>query len=143
MHQITKDYVLYVKGIDYEEIKEQIEYVLNRYLNEDIDDAHKSINLWKSEIFNLLQGIAQTLEILNIQNKKTTDIFYHLGIIFYYAGEYNKAEKYYKKALEIRKKVLPPNHPHLKTTYKNLAYLYKEIGRKEEAERYFRLAGED
>jgi tetratricopeptide (TPR) repeat protein len=50
-------------------------------------------------------------------------------------GKFAEAEPLYKQALAIVEKVLGPNHPNVATVCENMAYLYSQIGKEDEAEK--------
>ncbi|CAF4246249.1 unnamed protein product, partial [Rotaria sordida] len=43
-------------------------------------------------------------------------------------GDYSKALEFYEKAHKIREKAVPPNHPHLASSYNNIGVVYKNMG---------------
>ena len=65
---------------------------------------------------------------------KTTDpyeranIYNPLARSMVQQGKYADAVRTYEKALEIDKKTLPPNHPHLATSYNNIGNVYDKMG---------------
>ncbi len=59
----------------------------------------------------------------------------NLGALYHAQGKYAAAEPLYKRARAIVEKALGPNHPHVATTLENMARLYKETGRVDEAKR--------
>jgi tetratricopeptide (TPR) repeat protein len=48
-------------------------------------------------------------------------------------GKYSEAEPLHKRALAIREKALGPDHPDVAISLENLAVLYEQTGRTEEA----------
>lgn len=74
-----------------------------------------------------------------LQEHSSVDVLNNLGAAFIGTGEYKKAERLLKEALEQR--------PDLSGCYKNLAVLYHESGRDDEAvlafETYFRMNPQD
>src|SRR3989442_458425 len=64
----------------------------------------------------------------------------NLGLMYYYMGDYSKAEPLYKNALEIRGKVLGENDSDYAASLQNLALLYSDIGYYSKAEPLYQRA---
>jgi len=58
-----------------------------------------------------------------------------LGWAYYKNSQYDKAEPHYKRALAIREKTLGPDHRRVANVLKNMAKLYREMGRDDEAKK--------
>src|SRR5260370_732406 len=58
----------------------------------------------------------------------------NLAVLYYFIGQYQKAEPLYKQALNIRKGVQGDHHPDYGTSVNNLAALYYSMGQYQKAE---------
>jgi DNA polymerase III delta prime subunit len=101
MHQMIKDYLLYIKKPTYVEIKEQINFILNSYL-ENLNNSQKIIG--QDKLIEIIEGIGDSLLTLNIRKENIGKLFNQLGCIYDYLGKYDKAEEYFKKSLNIYKR---------------------------------------
>ena len=61
-----------------------------------------------------------------------------LAYLLHYTGEYTRAEVLYKKSLRIIKKLYGEEHPGTATSYNNLAVVYDDQGKYEEAEELYK-----
>ena len=71
----------------------------------------------------------------------TSQILYYFSITYWAQahlydaqGKYAEAEPLYKRSLKIWEKALGPEHPDVATSLSNLAELYRQIGKEDEAE---------
>jgi tetratricopeptide (TPR) repeat protein len=58
----------------------------------------------------------------------------NLAGLYYFQGQYAKAEPLYERALAIRKKNLGAEHPDVATSLNNMAELYRAQGQNTKAE---------
>ncbi|CAF3830391.1 unnamed protein product [Rotaria sp. Silwood1] len=61
-------------------------------------------------------------------DKDRAEYNHQLGWVYDNMGEYSQALLYYQKALNINEKILPPNHPHLATSYLNIGNVNSNMG---------------
>jgi len=59
-----------------------------------------------------------------------------LASVCQHQGKYSEAEPFYKQALAISEKALGPEHPQVATVCENMAGLYRQIGKEDEAEKF-------
>jgi len=64
----------------------------------------------------------------------------NLGVLYYFIGQYQKAEPLYKQVLNIRKGVQGDHHPDYGTSVNNLAALYYSMGQYQKAEPLYQEA---
>ena len=83
-----------------------------------------------AELYQVLLGKASS-------DTDRHDYLNQLGLVYDNIGEYSKALSYYERSLEIRKVALPPNHPHLATSYNNIGMVYMNMGEYSKALSYY------
>lgn len=86
----------------------------------------KAINAFKNKQFNLAQS---TLEDLVKTNEEIPSAWFHLGNIFHLKGQLGKAVQAFQKVLELE-----PGHTDASIS---LSVILNDIGRYEEARKYF------
>jgi tetratricopeptide (TPR) repeat protein len=89
-----------------------------------------------SDLKMALYYYSQALEVQMLENATSTDVattLNKLGNICYEMKDFNTAMSHYQKGLEVEKIILPANHPHTIITQTNLAHIYKQMGRHEQA----------
>src|SRR6266540_1361204 len=64
----------------------------------------------------------------------------NLANIYYFRGDFAKAEPLYERALAIREKTLGPDHPDVAASLNNLANIYNRKGDFEKAESFYQRA---
>ncbi|CAF1198468.1 unnamed protein product [Adineta steineri] len=57
------------------------------------------------------------------------NIYHMLGAINYELGDYINAIELYEKSIEINQKILPPTHPDLAASYRNLGIVYDKMAK--------------
>ncbi|CAF1475081.1 unnamed protein product [Adineta steineri] len=78
--------------------------------------------------FTKAQEIYQVLLHQAINESDKANIYYQLGRIKYFQGQYQEALSFYEKALAIRELSLPSNHPDLGGSYNNIGLVYGGMG---------------
>ena len=89
------------------------------------------------------KALAIQEKVLGTEHPDTAVTYNNIGTIYYDMGDYPMALEWQKKALAIREKVLGPEHPDTKQSYRYLAMDYEKLDDKENAKKYFALAGEN
>ncbi|MDZ8083014.1 MAG: tetratricopeptide repeat protein, partial [Nostoc sp. DcaGUA01] len=74
------------------------------------------------------------------ESKTAALLFAKTGYYLNERGQYSEAEPLYEKALSLRQRLLGEEHPHIATSYNNLAGLYESQGRYSEAEPLYEKA---
>ncbi len=136
LHQIIREYIWEKHTPKVEEIDSIVLFFANMIKKNNIQTA------------KLLQGyivyfeeIIYVLGRLGVKfNENIVEFFDNLGKVYYYLGEYKKAQPFWYKVLEIREKVLGEEHPDTASSYNNLALLYKSMGAYEKAEPLYKKA---
>jgi tetratricopeptide (TPR) repeat protein len=85
-------------------------------------------------------------QIFQMVRKKIADehelaaMYHGLAQVKEVQGEYINAIIFYEKALEIRERTLPPDHPHLASTYMNTGNMYVQIAEYSKAPLFYEKA---
>ena len=73
------------------------------------------------------------LEKLGQESAPYGSCCFNRGRVLYYKGELSEAEKWYLESIAIRGKSLGKEHPNYAKSLNNLAVLYRDLGRYEQA----------
>ena len=150
LHPITKEYLLRVKGVKFEEIKPQIEWALEKM--KDSSNSGKAAKLNQEGYLPILEEIGESLKLLfqkpligewKIEKKQIAQIgtvFLRIGILFLHLGEYSKAEKHLIKAKGVFKQYFGEEHPDTAISYNNLGGVYEVQGDYTKAKNYYQKA---
>jgi len=130
LHQIIREYIWEKHTPKVEEIDSIVLFFAKMIEGNDIRTA------------KLLQGymvyfeeIIYVLGRLGVKfNEKIVEFFDNIGFVYYYLGEYKKAEPFWYKVMKVNEEIFGENHKNTATSYNNLALLYKLMGQFERAE---------
>jgi len=83
---------------------------------------------------------AAQIDRWNMTFSEARDLFFQAGKYFYQRGQYREAEPLWNSVLAICERVLGPEHPDTLSTVNNLANLYRNQGKDEQAEPLYHCA---
>jgi tetratricopeptide (TPR) repeat protein len=154
MHSVFR--IGHVKQIDKNDRLWQVDLTLT---SENDPELHALTEYMRKESFphqtgwyrlgSLLLKVAQfdkAEEVFEIMLRQTSDesekanIFHMLGIVKYNYGKYAEAVEFYEKSIEIMQKILPPTHPDLAASYRNIGTVYDKMGEYSKALSYHEKA---
>ena len=84
----------------------------------------------------LLHRSLAIMEKVDPENIEISAILEQLGEVCQAQGRYEAAELILLRSLTIRERALGPDHPNLAKLLENMAFFYKQTGRKDEAKRF-------
>ncbi|KAL3922903.1 MAG: hypothetical protein SGILL_001953 [Bacillariaceae sp.] len=90
----------------------------------------------QSNLKMALSYYTQALEVQAADEPHCTDVattLNKLGNICYEMKDFVTAMVHYQKGLEVERKILPSDHPHTIITQTNLAHIYKQLGKHDQA----------
>jgi len=128
---VIRKYISLPKKATTSSIKENLFHLKDFYIGKNLPKKvflRKAISLINSGLYGKAKDVLKKGLSLSPDNETKALIFMYLGIIAGKEGEFREAEKYLKMALSYDK-----NNPFI---YKNLAFLYKQMKKYDEAIKY-------
>lgn len=141
---------------------EQAESFLNKAMVQDLEAARRMEEIAEARMISAAASMSEIGELKEIQlYYKEAASYYRQasesvpkgndlilaeylgmwGMASYESGAYSAAEKPLRRSLMINEKALGPDHPDVAVVCKNMAELYRKIGKKEEADKLEKRAG--
>ncbi|CAF1250794.1 unnamed protein product [Adineta steineri] len=79
--------------------------------------------------FNQAQELFEVMLHQTSNELEKANIYHMLGMIKYELGDYINAIELYEKSIKINQKILPPTHPDLAASYRNLGMVYDKMAK--------------